>query len=54
MVGCYLQFEVMDAVEQCRHDWMRRALDQCITYLASGPSSTTPNSDACADFKPPV
>ncbi|KAG0583604.1 hypothetical protein KC19_3G148700 [Ceratodon purpureus] len=31
-------FAVSDAIGQCRHDWMRGALDQCVAYLAKIPS----------------
>ncbi|XP_024381617.1 nudix hydrolase 16, mitochondrial-like isoform X5 [Physcomitrium patens] len=34
-------FAVPDAIVQCRHDWMRGALDQCVAFLASGSSSTS-------------
>lgn len=35
MVVVLFQFSVSDAIGQCRHDWMRGALDQCVAYLAS-------------------
>lgn len=49
-----LQFAVSDAIEQCRHDWMRGALDQCVAYLASGSSSTTPNLMLVSDIALPA
>jgi hypothetical protein len=52
--GGGLQFSVSDAIEQCRHDWMRGALDQCVAYLASGSSSTTPNLMLVSDIALPA
>ena len=38
LVGAGLQFSVSDAIEKCRQDWMRGALEQCVSYLGSAGS----------------